>query len=57
MKPALKDVVERISQGYVEWQENSFPGLLGNVIAGPNCHIVLIWAGRIVWLMRPVPAR
>ncbi|GAK60375.1 erythronolide synthase [Candidatus Vecturithrix granuli] len=29
-----QDVVERIGQGYVEWQENSFPGLLGNVIAG-----------------------
>ncbi len=31
---STQDVVERISQGYVEWQENSFPGLLGNVIAG-----------------------
>jgi len=29
-----QDVVERISQHYVEWQENSFPGLLGNVVAG-----------------------
>ena len=29
-----QDVVERIQQQYVEWQENSFPGLLGNVIAG-----------------------
>ncbi|HEY0983801.1 SDR family NAD(P)-dependent oxidoreductase [Schlesneria sp.] len=28
------DVVERISQSYVPWQENSFPGLLGNVVAG-----------------------
>ena len=27
-------VVERISQSYVGWQENSFPGLLGNVVAG-----------------------
>jgi acyl transferase domain-containing protein/NAD(P)-dependent dehydrogenase (short-subunit alcohol dehydrogenase family)/acyl carrier protein len=27
-------VVERISRGYVGWQENSFPGLLGNVVAG-----------------------
>ena len=27
-------VVERISRGYVAWQENSFPGLLGNVVAG-----------------------
>src|SRR3954467_14343698 len=28
------DVVERIAEGYVGWQENSFPGLLGNVVAG-----------------------
>lgn len=29
-----EDVVERIADGYVPWQENSFPGLLGNVAAG-----------------------
>jgi len=29
-----EEVVERISEGYVPWQENSFPGLLGNVAAG-----------------------
>jgi acyl transferase domain-containing protein/NAD(P)-dependent dehydrogenase (short-subunit alcohol dehydrogenase family) len=28
------DVVARIADGYVPWQENSFPGLLGNVVAG-----------------------
>jgi PfaD family protein len=28
------DVVGRISESYVNWQENSFPGLLGNVVAG-----------------------
>ena len=28
------DVMARISDAYVGWQENSFPGLLGNVIAG-----------------------
>ncbi|MBI5209963.1 MAG: SDR family NAD(P)-dependent oxidoreductase [Elusimicrobia bacterium] len=27
-------VIKRISDSYVEWQENSFPGLLGNVVAG-----------------------
>ena len=27
-------VVRGISEGYVAWQENSFPGLLGNVVAG-----------------------
>jgi acyl transferase domain-containing protein/acyl carrier protein len=29
-----EDVVRRIAAGYVPWQENSFPGLLGNVAAG-----------------------
>ncbi|MEX2353727.1 MAG: beta-ketoacyl synthase N-terminal-like domain-containing protein, partial [Gammaproteobacteria bacterium] len=29
-----EDVVQRIAEGYVPWQENSFPGLLGNVAAG-----------------------
>ena len=28
------EVVRRISDGTVRWQENSFPGLLGNVVAG-----------------------
>ncbi|MBW2218568.1 MAG: acyltransferase domain-containing protein [Deltaproteobacteria bacterium] len=28
------DVMERISDSYVSWQESSFPGLLGNVVAG-----------------------
>ncbi|MEJ2202293.1 MAG: beta-ketoacyl synthase N-terminal-like domain-containing protein, partial [Desulfuromonadaceae bacterium] len=28
------DAVQRISEAYVPWQENSFPGLLGNVVAG-----------------------
>jgi acyl transferase domain-containing protein/acyl carrier protein len=28
------DVVRRIADSYVGWQENSFPGLLGNVVAG-----------------------
>jgi polyketide-type polyunsaturated fatty acid synthase PfaA len=27
-------VIQRISEQYVPWQENSFPGLLGNVVAG-----------------------
>ena len=29
-----EEVVQRISESYVPWQENSFPGLLGNVAAG-----------------------
>jgi polyketide-type polyunsaturated fatty acid synthase PfaA len=43
-KNALKDsgiseeksdeIIKRIQSGYPEWQENSFPGLLGNVVAG-----------------------
>src|SRR3954449_11559690 len=28
------EVVRRIGEGYVGWQESSFPGLLGNVVAG-----------------------
>ncbi|MCA9256701.1 MAG: hypothetical protein KDA33_13725, partial [Phycisphaerales bacterium] len=28
------EIVERIGDGYTPWQENSFPGLLGNVVAG-----------------------
>ncbi|MGB9499861.1 MAG: SDR family NAD(P)-dependent oxidoreductase [Dissulfuribacterales bacterium] len=28
------EVISRISDSYVAWQENSFPGLLGNVVAG-----------------------
>lgn len=30
----IDDAVRRIASGYVGWQENSFPGLLGNVVAG-----------------------
>ena len=29
-----QDVVQRIADSYVGWQEGSFPGLLGNVVAG-----------------------
>ncbi|MBX7103529.1 MAG: acyltransferase domain-containing protein [Gemmataceae bacterium] len=30
----IDDAMKRIADGYVGWQENSFPGLLGNVVAG-----------------------
>ena len=30
----VKDICQRISDHYVPWQESSFPGLLGNVVAG-----------------------
>ena len=33
-KEIADDVVQRIGEAYVPWQENSFPGLLGNVVAG-----------------------
>ena len=33
-EPVASEVVQRISDSYVGWQENSFPGLLGNVAAG-----------------------
>ena len=29
-----EDAMRRIADSYVPWQENSFPGLLGNVVAG-----------------------
>ncbi len=29
-----EEVIQRISEAYVPWQENSFPGLLGNVVPG-----------------------
>ncbi|MDB5100216.1 MAG: Erythronolide synthase, partial [Cyanobacteria bacterium RYN_339] len=29
-----QEVMDRIADAYVPWQENSFPGLLGNVVAG-----------------------
>ena len=33
-EPVASEVVQRIADSYVGWQENSFPGLLGNVAAG-----------------------
>jgi acyl transferase domain-containing protein/NADP-dependent 3-hydroxy acid dehydrogenase YdfG/acyl carrier protein len=30
----IDDAAGRIAESYVPWQENSFPGLLGNVVAG-----------------------
>ena len=30
----VEDAVARISANYPEWTEDSFPGLLGNVVAG-----------------------
>ena len=29
-----EEVIKKISDSYVSWQENSFPGLLGNIVAG-----------------------
>jgi len=34
----ISEIMERISSGFVPWQENSFPGLLGNVVAGRICN-------------------
>ncbi len=31
-------IIDNISNAYVSWQENSFPGLLGNVVAGRICN-------------------
>jgi acyl transferase domain-containing protein/NAD(P)-dependent dehydrogenase (short-subunit alcohol dehydrogenase family) len=33
-----EQVVQKISDSYVSWQESSFPGLLGNVVAGRICN-------------------
>ena len=33
-----EDVIRQISDSYVAWQEGSFPGLLGNVVAGRICN-------------------
>ena len=33
-----QEIIDRISDSYVSWQENSFPGLLGNVVAGRICN-------------------
>ncbi|MCF6285636.1 MAG: hypothetical protein L3K26_10650, partial [Candidatus Hydrogenedentes bacterium] len=33
-KDTVEDVLERMAEQYVPWQEASFPGLLGNVVAG-----------------------
>ena len=33
-----EEVIRHISNSYVSWQEGSFPGLLGNVVAGRICN-------------------
>jgi len=33
-----RSVMQKISDAYTSWQENSFPGLLGNVVAGRICN-------------------
>jgi len=33
-----EEVIARLAGEYVAWQENSFPGLLGNVVAGRICN-------------------
>ncbi len=33
-----EEVISKISSSYVSWQEGSFPGLLGNVVAGRICN-------------------
>ncbi|MGD8241734.1 MAG: beta-ketoacyl synthase N-terminal-like domain-containing protein, partial [Desulfobacterales bacterium] len=33
-----RQVMTSLEDEYVEWQENSFPGLLGNVVAGRICN-------------------
>ncbi len=33
-----REIMDRIADSYVSWQEGSFPGLLGNVVAGRICN-------------------
>lgn len=33
-EPKVQDIAQRIESRYAEWQEATFPGLLGNVVAG-----------------------
>jgi polyketide-type polyunsaturated fatty acid synthase PfaA len=33
-----QEIIQKIADSYVSWQENSFPGLLGNVVAGRICN-------------------
>jgi acyl transferase domain-containing protein/NAD(P)-dependent dehydrogenase (short-subunit alcohol dehydrogenase family) len=33
-----ESIIDDISDSYVRWQESSFPGLLGNVVAGRICN-------------------
>ncbi|MBW2569128.1 MAG: acyltransferase domain-containing protein, partial [Deltaproteobacteria bacterium] len=33
-----EEIIKNISDSYVSWQEGSFPGLLGNVVAGRICN-------------------
>jgi acyl transferase domain-containing protein len=56
----LKTFSERIAAGYSPWQENTFPGLLGNVVAGrianrfdlggTNCVVDAACAGSLAAL-------
>lgn len=38
-KESTEKIVKRISEGYVGWQESSFPGLLGNVVPGRIANV------------------
>ncbi|MDZ4688399.1 MAG: beta-ketoacyl synthase N-terminal-like domain-containing protein, partial [Planctomycetaceae bacterium] len=43
-----EDVMQRIGESYVPWQENSFPGLLGNVVAGRIANRLDLWGTNCV---------
>lgn len=43
-----EDVISRIADGYVDWQEASFPGLLGNVVAGRIANRLDLWGTNCV---------
>ena len=52
-----EEVVRRIADGYVPWQENSFPGLLGNVAAGRIANRFDLGGTKLAWSTRLARAR
>lgn len=43
-----EEIINRIQNDYVQWQENSFPGLLGNVVAGRIANRLNLWGTNTV---------
>lgn len=52
----VQDICDRIEDTYPEWNESTFPGLLGNVIAGRIANHVLILVEQTALSTRRAPA-